>query len=736
MRSGESSEIITGKRTEPEVFGDIQWITLPGPENARGIAISGEAKIRFSIPAGSPFLFYAFHLTEAARFSGSWELRLVSQQSESRVVTGGVVWNSLLLGTASLPEGFSGVELSANGNGVFRLHRMDVRRVGFLEFGARRVFRLLRFLFRSISRDRSEIAKLFDSSNGQFSSKLGHILETGGLPGLPIFSRKMPIPERWLEDSEIKTPPLKFSVVLPVYRVPLPILKEAIDSVLNQKWSHVELCIAHDATGSNEIESFLNTCAKDSRVRLIHLGENRGISIASGEAARLATGDYLLFLDHDDFLASDAIETVARWIERTGADFLYSDEDHYENGLYKDRYYKPEFSPEFLLSQNYITHLMVLKKDLFESAGGFREGYEGSQDHDLALRASEKATKIVRIPEVLYHWRRFPGSTSEDFGSKPYAWENGAKAVREAVKRRRLNAVITRGSLNGTYRIRMKRKDWPAISILIPFRDRVDLLESCLHSFSMDAYPGKLEILLLDNGSIQESTKWFLGKMKKKKGIRVIDVSGPFNFSRIMNRGAREATGEFLILLNNDIQILTKDWIQRLLDYALIPGVGAVGGKLLYPDGRIQHSGIIAGICGVAGHPFKGSPDQVVGHMNRTHVASNFIAVTAALMMVKRELYLSMLGMNEEQFSVSYNDVDFCIRLWKNGFRNVMNPECQAIHFESESRGMENSPEKLARHAIEYENMRKAHGDLIEAGDPYYHPALTEYREDFTPALS
>ncbi|MEM8547081.1 MAG: glycosyltransferase, partial [Pseudomonadota bacterium] len=523
------------------------------------------------------------------------------------------------------------------------------------------------------------------------------------------------------------------SVLVPVYNTDPAWLQAAIDSVRAQWYPHWELCLVDDCSDRADTCALLEAL-DDSRIRMQRLETNQHISGASNAALAMARGDYVALLDHDDELTPDALYRCWQVIRDEGAEFVYSDEDKCnEAGVYCEPHFKADFSPELFHSQNYLCHLAVLKRSLVDSVGGFTLGMEGAQDYDLFLKVAEQTERIIHIPRVLYHWRKVPGSTAMEMGEKSYAQDAGRKALAAAIQRRGLAATAQSGAWPGTYRVRYAIKGEPLVSIIVPFRDKPELLDQCLVSILERSTWKNFEIIGVNNGSEQPETRTAMTNWATRDDrIRFVDFDAPFNYAAINNFAVTEhARGEHVLLLNNDIEVITPDWIEALLEFSQQPGVGAVGGLLLFPDETIQHAGVIIGLGGIAGHSHKNMPRDRAGYKARPHLIQNLCAVTGACLMVKRSLYEAVGGLDAEAFAVTFNDVDFGVRLMNHGLRNVYTPFCVAWHHESQSRGYEDTPAKRQRFGSEIQQFRARHGALLERGDPYYSPNLTLAGENF-----
>jgi glycosyltransferase involved in cell wall biosynthesis len=541
-----------------------------------------------------------------------------------------------------------------------------------------------------------------------------------------------------LAKSEIESMEFKptFSVVVPVYNVDVEYLIAMIRSVQAQIYPYWQLCIVDDASPKSYLRQVLeHEAAQDSRISIQLNDVNQGISLATNDAVAMANGDYIGLLDHDDELSVDALYENAKAINaQQDVGLIYSDEDKMDmQGNRLEPFFKPDYSPDLLDTNNYICHFTVIKKAIVDEIGGFREGLDGSQDHDIILRAIAKAERVVHIPKVLYHWRKIPGSTAVVYDSKSYAWEAGRKAVESCLNQHESGVHVEFGTLKGTYRVFRNIQGNPLVSIIIPFKDKPELLDACLDSILARTTYTNFEILGVSNNSEEPETFSRMEHYAKNDSrIRFVEKNVPFNFSAICNYGATQATGNYLLFLNNDIEIISPDWIERLLEYAQRPQTGAVGGKLLYPDGRIQHAGVVAGMIGLAGHPHKFFPENHIGYHGRLHMAHNVSAVTGAMLMVAEDKFKQTGGFDEEHLAVAYNDVDLCLSLMELGYLNVFTPHCKAIHHESISRGYEDTQEKLNRLKKEQVYFLNKWSSFLAKGDPFYNPNLSLKNERFS----
>lgn len=528
----------------------------------------------------------------------------------------------------------------------------------------------------------------------------------------------------------------KISIVMPVYNPPLKFLIEAIESVLNQVYDNWELCIADDASTNKDIRPLLESYArKDERIKVVFREENGHISAASNSALELATGDFVALFDNDDLLPMHALYCVTKAIlENPDVALLYSDEDKINEGGFRyDPYFKCDLNYELLLAQNMICHLGVYRRDLLGKIGGFRLGFEGAQDYDLVLRLLEqiKPDEVVHVPKVLYHWRAFPGSTALDAGEKNYAAEAARKAIAEHLERTgRGGTVMPSPDVPSLNRVRYALPyEPPLVSIIIPTRDRSDILKVCLESVLEKTAYNNYEIIIVDNGSVEEETNDLFSKQPQDK-VRIVQDDSPFNYSRLNNFAVEQSHGDVICLMNNDIEVITHDWLEEMLSFAMQSDVGCVGARLWYPDGRLQHGGVILGIGGVAGHAHKYISKGQCGYFGRAVLHQALSAVTAACLVIRRSVWQEVKGL-DESFAVAFNDIDFCLRVSEMGYRNVWTPYAEMIHHESVSRGHEDNPEKIARFNAEAQRMRDRWGVSLH-NDFAYSRNLTLDHEDFS----
>ena len=544
--------------------------------------------------------------------------------------------------------------------------------------------------------------------------------------------------EIWKEKLDrLKTTP-KISVLMPVCDTEEEFLHKAIQSVIKQFYSNWEFCIADDASLNPNIKRILKSYAeKDSRIKLVFTEVRGHISKTSNAALKIAKGTYAVFLDHDDELREHSLLRIVEEINKSPkVRFLYSDEDKIdEKGNRYDHHFKTKWNPDLLLSQNYICHLACCEIELLRKSNGFREGFEGAQDWDLFLRITERLKKeeISHIPEILYHWRASSKSTASSLSSKSYVHEAAFKTLNDTIKRRSLRAAPKLvDKKNGYWRIAYEiPSDEPLVSILIPTKDRIDLLKTCVDSILKITEYKNFEILILDNDSIEENSHKYFEQISEIKNIKVIRVKSSFNYSYINNYGVKQANGNILAFVNNDIEITDPDWLREMVSHAIRKDIGCVGAKLLYPNKTIQHAGVIIGIGGVAGHSFKNYPSTHSGYKHRLKLVQNYSAVTAACLVVEKEIFEKVGGFDEENLKVAFNDVDFCLKVLLAGFRNLWTPYSVMIHHESASRGLEKTITQKKRFQKEVLFMQKKWSDTL-MNDSFYNPNLSLDSEDFS----
>ncbi|OSH33445.1 glycosyltransferase, group 2 family protein [Enterococcus faecalis] len=529
----------------------------------------------------------------------------------------------------------------------------------------------------------------------------------------------------------------KISIAMPVYNVEEKWLRLCIDSILNQVYTNWELCMADDASTDPNVKKILTEYQQlDERIRVVFREQNGHISEATNSALAIATGEFVALLDNDDELAINAFYEVVKVLnENPELDLIYSDEDKIDmDGNRSDPAFKPDWSPDLLLGTNYISHLGVYRRSILEEIGGFRKGYEGSQDYDLVLRFTEKTTKerIKHIPKVLYYWRMLPTSTAVDQGSKGYAFEAGLRAVQDALVRRGMNGHATHGAANGLYDVYYDIESEKLVSIIIPTKNGYKDVQRCVSSIIEKTTYQNYEIIMADNGStdpkMHELYAEFEQQLPGRFFVESIDI--PFNFSTINNRAAKKAHGEYLLFLNNDTEVITENWLTLMVSFAQQERIGCVGAKLLYPNNTVQHAGVILGLGGVAGHGHYGYPHGDLGYFGRLAINVNYSAVTAACLLMKKADFDAVGGF-EEAFTVAFNDVDLCLKVQALGRDNVWLHEAELYHFESQTRGYDDKGKKKKRFEQEKVMMEEKWGPLIE-NDPFYNPNLTRDIPNFS----
>ncbi len=529
----------------------------------------------------------------------------------------------------------------------------------------------------------------------------------------------------------------KISIAMPVYNVEEKWLRLCIDSILNQVYTNWELCMADDASTDPNVKKILTEYQQlDERIRVVFREQNGHISEATNSALEIATGEFVALLDNDDELAINAFYEVVKVLnENPELDLIYSDEDKIDmDGNRSDPAFKPDWSPDLLLGTNYISHLGVYRRSILEEIGGFRKGYEGSQDYDLVLRFTEKTTKerITHIPKVLYYWRMLPTSTAVDQGSKGYAFEAGLRAVQDALVRRGINGHATHGAANGLYDVYYDIESEKLVSIIIPTKNGYKDVQRCVSSIIEKTTYQNYEIIMADNGStdpkMHELYAEFEQQLPGRFFVESIDI--PFNFSTINNRAAKKAHGEYLLFLNNDTEVITENWLTLMVSFAQQERIGCVGAKLLYPNNTVQHAGVILGLGGVAGHGHYGYPHGDLGYFGRLAINVNYSAVTAACLLMKKADFDAVGGF-EEAFTVAFNDVDLCLKVQALGRDNVWLHEAELYHFESQTRGYDDKGKKKKRFEQEKVMMEEKWGPLIE-NDPFYNPNLTRDIPNFS----
>ena len=529
----------------------------------------------------------------------------------------------------------------------------------------------------------------------------------------------------------------KISIVVPLYKTPENYLREFVQSVQAQTYKNWELCFSDGSGKDSPIEGVLNELThKDPRIRVVYTGEQLQISENTNEALKIAAGDFIAFSDHDDLLAPDALyECVKALNEDRSIELLYTDEDKVD--MKGKEFFMPHFKPDFnidlLRCNNYICHLFVVKREILEQVGMLNPKFDGAQDYDFVLRCVEKSEHIHHIPKILYHWRAHKDSTAENPESKEYAFIAGGRAVQAHYARVGIDAEVMQTEYQGIYRSKYHLHGEPLISIIIPNKDHTEDLEKCISSIENKATYKNVEYIVVENNSEKEETFAYYKELEKKNPkAKVVFWDGTgFNYPAINNFGVEKAGGEYLLFLNNDTEIVNEDCLEELLGYCMREDVGAVGARLYYEDGSIQHAGVIVGLGGVAGHAFTDFPHESPGYFGRIVMAQDYSAVTAACMMMRKNVYEEVGGF-DPQWAVAFNDVDLCLKIRKAGYLIVYNPYAELMHYESKSRGYEDNEEKVERFNSEIDNFMRVWKEFLDQGDPYYSPNLTLDKNDFS----
>ena len=563
----------------------------------------------------------------------------------------------------------------------------------------------------------------------EFWIRLCERMEPEEVPYGPWFEKHKPAEselEKQIKHTFQENP--VFSVVVPAYKTPVLFLEQMIDSVRSQTYPHWELCIANASPEDREMAAVLERYMKlDSRIRVKNLDENLGIAENTNEAFSMASGEFAGLLDHDDLLAPQALYRMAEAFNKNNAyDVFYTDEDKVTTDLSEhfQPHFKPDFNLDLLRSNNYITHFFVVRTALVKKVGGFRREYDGAQDYDFIFRCVEQAKEICHIPEVLYHWRTHKASTADNPASKMYAFDAGKRAIEGNLARNGVKGVVSHTKDLGFYQVEYPVKGNPLISILIPNKDQKDSLKKCLDSVFEKSTYTNYEIIIIENNSVEDETFAYYKELEKRFNVKIVTWKGEFNYSAINNFGEKEANGDYLLFLNNDVEVINPRWMEEMLGNCQRKEVGIVGAKLYYPDDTIQHAGTIIGIGGIAGHAFLNMPRSRTGYLHKASIQMDLSAVTAACMMMKKDVF-DKLGGFEEKLTVAFNDVDLCLRTVQAGYLVVYNPRVELYHYESKSRGSEDSEEKVRRFQGEIEFMRTRWIRILKNGDPNYNKNLT-----------
>ncbi len=518
------------------------------------------------------------------------------------------------------------------------------------------------------------------------------------------------------------------SIAVPAYQTPVEFLKQMIESLISQTYPEWELCIANASPDNEEMQRVLaDYSAKDSRVRFCNLKENLGIAENTNRAFSMAKGEFMGLLDHDDLLAPNALyEIVQALQDHPQADALYTDEDKVTTEL--DEHFQPHLKPDFnldlLRSNNYICHFFVVRRSIVEKAGGFRKEFDGAQDYDFIFRCTENAREVLHVPEILYHWRTHKASTADNPASKMYAFEAGKRAIEANLERTGTKGVVSHTQDLGFYRVKYPVQGKPLVSVIIPNKDEKETLQTCMEMLNNNTSYQNFEIIIIENNSTTDEIFRYYKELSKDPRIHLLRWGKEFNYSAINNFGVAHAKGEYLLFLNNDVKSINPDWMEEMLGACQRPEVGGVGAKLIYPDNTIQHAGCVVGMGGIAGHMFVDMPADRTGYLHKASLLQDMSAVTAACLMMKKEVFEEAGGFTED-LAVAFNDVDLCLKVRKNNHLIVYDPYAKLYHMESKTRGAEDSKEKVRRFQTEIEYMRCHWLDILKNGDPYYNKNLS-----------
>lgn len=530
------------------------------------------------------------------------------------------------------------------------------------------------------------------------------------------------------------------SIAVPAYQTPVEFLRQMIESLIVQTYSNWELCIVNASPDNEEMQKVLaEYSAGDSRVRFCNLKENLGIAENTNRAFAMAKGEFVGLLDHDDLLAPNALYEIVKILQdHPQADALYTDEDKVTTEL--DEHFQPHLKPDFnldlLRSNNYICHFFVVRKSIVEKAGGFRKEFDGAQDYDFIFRCTEKAGEVLHVPEILYHWRTHKASTADNPASKMYAFEAGKRAIEAHLERTGTKGEVSHTQDLGFYRVKYPVQGKPLVSVIIPNKDEKETLQTCLEMLEKNTGYQNFEIIIVENNSTTDEIFRYYKELSGNRKIHLLRWGKEFNYSAINNFAAAHAKGEYLLFLNNDVKSINPDWLEEMLGVCQRPEVGGVGAKLIYPDNTIQHAGCVIGMGGIAGHMFVDMPADRTGYLHKASLLQDMSAVTAACLLMKKEVFEQAGGFTEE-LAVAFNDVDLCLKVRKNGYLIVYDPYAKLYHMESKTRGAEDSKEKVRRFQTEIEYMRCHWIDILKDGDPCYNKnlSLTKWNYSLKPIL-
>ena len=518
------------------------------------------------------------------------------------------------------------------------------------------------------------------------------------------------------------------SIAVPAYQTPVEFLRQMIESLIVQTYSNWELCIVNASPDNEEMQKVLaEYSAGDSRVRFCNLKENLGIAENTNRAFAMTKGEFVGLLDHDDLLAPNALYEIVKILQdHPQADALYTDEDKVTTEL--DEHFQPhlksDFNLDLLRSNNYICHFFVVQKSIVEKAGGFRKEFDGAQDYDFIFRCTENAGEVLHVPEILYHWRTHKASTADNPASKMYAFEAGKRAIEAHLERTGTKGEVSHTQDLGFYRVKYPVQGKPLVSVIIPNKDEKETLQTCLEMLEKNTGYQNFEIIIVENNSTTDEIFRYYKELSGNRKIHLLRRGKEFNYSAINNFAAAHAKGEYLLFLNNDVKSINPDWLEEMLGVCQRPEVGGVGAKLIYPDNTIQHAGCVIGMGGIAGHMFVDMPADRTGYLHKASLLQDMSAVTAACLLMKKEVFEQAGGFTEE-LAVAFNDVDLCLKVRKNGYLIVYDPYAKLYHMESKTRGAEDSKEKVRRFQTEIEYMRCHWIDILKNGDPCYNKNLS-----------
>ena len=518
------------------------------------------------------------------------------------------------------------------------------------------------------------------------------------------------------------------SIAVPAYQTPVEFLRQMIESLIVQTYSNWELCIVNASPDNEEMQKVLaEYSAGDSRVRFCNLKENLGIAENTNRAFAMTKGEFVGLLDHDDLLAPNALYEIVKILQdHPQADALYTDEDKVTTEL--DEHFQPHLKPDFnldlLRSNNYICHFFVVRKSIVEKAGGFRKEFDGAQDYDFIFRCTENAGEVLHVPEILYHWRTHKASTADNPASKMYAFEAGKRAIEAHLERTGTKGEVSHTQDLGFYRVKYPVQGKPLVSVIIPNKDEKETLQTCLEMLEKNTGYQNFEIIIVENNSTTDEIFRYYKELSRNRKIHLLRWGKEFNYSAINNFAVAHAKGEYLLFLNNDVKSINSDWLEEMLGVCQRPEVGGVGAKLIYPDNTIQHAGCVIGMGGIAGHMFVDMPADRTGYLHKASLLQDMSAVTAACLLMKKEVFEQAGGFTEE-LAVAFNDVDLCLKVRKNGYLIVYDPYVKLYHMESKTRGAEDSKEKVRRFQTEIEYMRCHWIDILKNGDPCYNKNLS-----------